>query len=181
MGRASFSQTLEDGRRLAKSLVSSRIDKLPEENRNPRLDSQVSAATDQGIKTAAALTAMDTPLGMAVGNSLEVIEAIETLRGNGPADLIELVVAEGGLVLQLAGRVDSLEQGKEQISATLQNGTALDTFEKMLVSQNVAADVAHELCRGDVLKVLPTAKYVTPLVAPSTGTLLGFHVKTIIH
>lgn len=67
------------------------------------------------MKTTAALTAMDTPIGMTIGNSLEVIEAVEALRGQGPADLIELVTVEGGLILQSMGRVEDLQQGIQQV------------------------------------------------------------------
>jgi len=61
----------------------------------------VEAARDQGIHTSAVLTAMDTPIGRAVGNSLEVMESIATLRGNGPDDLVELVAVEGHTFMQI--------------------------------------------------------------------------------
>lgn len=56
---------------------------------------KVEAADNQGIKTAAVLTTMDTPIGMAIGNSLEVTEVIQTLKGKGPIDLLELVKVQG--------------------------------------------------------------------------------------
>lgn len=59
---------------------------------------QVEAARDQGIKTTAVLTAMDTPIGLAIGNSLEIMEVIETLRGKGPPDLVELVKIQGNTI-----------------------------------------------------------------------------------
>ncbi len=58
------------------------------------------AARDQGINTTAVLTTMDTPIGMAIGNSLEVMEVIETLRGKGPPDLVELVKIQGNISLR---------------------------------------------------------------------------------
>ena len=57
------------------------------------------AARDQGINTTAVLTKMDTPIGMAIGNSLEVMEVIATLRGKGPSDLVELVKIQGNVIL----------------------------------------------------------------------------------
>lgn len=152
------------------------------------------AAHNQGIKTAAVLTTMDTPIGMAIGNSLEVMEVIETLKGKGPADLLELVkvqgknnflnafphqiifynfilfmlacTSKGGQLLYLAGRTD-LEQGEMLIEKVLQNGTALACFEKMLVHQNVDSQLAADLCSGK--KRLAVAKHITPILAASSG------------
>ena len=132
---------------------------------------------------------MDTPIGMAVGNSLEVLEVVDTLRNQGPADLVELVAVQGntrkqrldlevaiisivltgGLLLHSVGKAESSAQGEEMIRETLRSGTALKRFETMLIHQNVKADIAAKLCSADT-KVLPKARYVTLFPAPSSGT-----------
>lgn len=149
VGRAAFFKNLNDARLVARSLVE--------------------AARDQGIKTTAVLTAMDTPIGLAIGNSLEIMEVIETLRGKGPPDLVELVKIQGGLLLNSVGRMD-ISKGEKLIEQTLQNGAALACFEKMLVHQNVDVRLAAELCSGG--QTLARAKYVTAILSPSSGRVL---------
>jgi pyrimidine-nucleoside phosphorylase len=83
---------------------------------------------------------MDRPLCYAVGNSLEVIEAIETLRGGGPADLLELSLALSAQILYLAER-GSLAQCRAMAERALSSGEALRTFEKMVQAQG--GDVAY--------------------------------------
>ena len=78
---------------------------------------------------------MESPLGLTVGNSLEVSESLHCLRGGGARDLRELVVLEGGLVLLSSNCVQDLEAGKERIAAVLDSGAALDKFRQMLVKQ----------------------------------------------
>lgn len=151
VGRAAFFKELDAARKVAISLVS--------------------AAKDQGIKTTAMLTTMDAPIGMAVGNTLEVLESIQTLRGDGPADLVELVKVQGGLLLQSAGVVGDVEMGEQLIEDSLKNGTALDRFQRMLVMQGVDAQLANDLCSG-IVGVLPASRYVTPLFAPVSGRVL---------
>lgn len=144
------------------------------------------AARDQGINTTAVLTTMDVPIGMAIGNSLEVMEVIETLRGKGPADLVELVKIQGtsffktsckltntytipytgGLLLNSVGRTDA-SKGQQLIEETLHNGAALACFEKMLVHQNVDVRLAADLCSGGYQ--LTRAKYVTAILSPLSG------------
>ena len=78
---------------------------------------------------------MESPLGRAVGNSLEVAEALDCLRGQGPRDLRELVVMEGAMLLVSAKVVESLDKGKQQIENVLDSGAAMDKFQQMLVRQ----------------------------------------------
>jgi len=148
VGRAAFFKNLTDARLVAKSLVG--------------------AARDQGIETTAALTTMDTPIGMAIGNSLEIIEVVNTLRNQGPEDLIELVAVQGGLLLHSVGKAVSSSEGEEIIRETLRNGTALKRFEAMLIHQNVKADVAADLCSAKD-NVLAKSLYITIFKAPSSG------------
>ncbi|KAK4021943.1 hypothetical protein OUZ56_007431 [Daphnia magna] len=159
VGRASFSQTLDDARHLAKNLVG--------------------AARDQGMLTKAVLTSMDHPLGMTVGNSLEVIEAISGLKGKGPEDLNELVAIQGALLLHATGKADNIDQGRDLILETLKNGAALNRFEKMLINQNVQPGVAHELCYGNAESVLPREKYSSPLVTSISGYVVDLDALAI--
>lgn len=106
-----------------------------------------------GIRTAAALSKMDNPIGRNIGNSLEVIESIECLKGKGPKDLEGLVTCLGGHLLHMCGKAGSFKAGESDIKDTLQNGCALAKFQDMLVAQGVTADLAKALCAGkDVLK-----------------------------
>ena len=102
VGRAAFFKNMTDARQVAKSLVSGVIRWYFRRCLYSiflQWDwwQQVGAARDQGIHTTAVLTSMDTPIGMAVGNSLEILEVVDTLRNQGPADLVELVAVQGSI------------------------------------------------------------------------------------
>lgn len=93
-----------------------------------------------GKETAAMITSMEEPLGFAIGNQLEVIEAIETLQGNGPEDLKEVCIALAGMMLSMGmpaegGKVLSYEEGKELAERTLESGAAFDKFKQMTAGQ----------------------------------------------
>ncbi len=92
-----------------------------------------------GKKMCAMLTDMDRPLGHAIGNTLEVLEAIETLQGHGPADLTELCIALAGEMLHMAGHGDSTACYAAAAKA-LQNGSALQTFAEMVAAQGGNSD-----------------------------------------
>mgnify|MGYP002818268620 FL=1 len=120
-GRAAFMTEREDAVDLAKAMVS--------------------AATHCGIHTRAILTTMNRPLGSAIGNAIEIVESIETLRGNGPSDLEELVCAQGGALLEMTGLVDDFESGSIAILDALHDGSALERFIEMAVSQGVNSSI----------------------------------------
>ena len=157
VGRAAFFKSFENARQVAERLVET--------------------AQNQGIKTFAVLSTMDTPIGTAIGNSLEVIEVVQTLRGDGVADLVELVQVQGGLLLWAAGKAESAQEGEEKISSVLKNGTALAHFEQMLVQQGVDVHLASSLCSGDS-SVLARAKYITPLLTPCAGYVVDIDALT---
>lgn len=121
VGRAAFMKNEDDARELARSMTTT--------------------GEGLGMNTSVTLTEMNTPLGYAIGNSLEVLESVETLRGNGPADLEELVCVQGGMMLAAAGLADDFEEGAMAIYDSLHDGTALEKFELMCISQGVSADV----------------------------------------
>jgi thymidine phosphorylase len=107
-----------------------------------------------GVRTSALLTSMDVPLGRTAGNALEVREAVETLSGGGPADLVEVTLALAREMLELAG-VDGTDPAD-----ALADGRAMDRWRTMLAAQGGDADAA-----------LPTAKEVEIVRAPATGTI----------
>ncbi|XP_074684288.1 thymidine phosphorylase [Strix aluco] len=127
-GSAALCPTQESARELAQSLVA--------------------VGQRLGIRTAAVLSRMDEPLGHRVGNSLEVLEALECLEGGGPPDLRELVTTLGGLLLWQCGLAEVAEQGRERLGRALDDGSALRTFEAMLEAQGVPPDTARRLCAG---------------------------------
>ena len=88
-----------------------------------------------GKETIAVLTNMDEPLGNAVGNALEVVEAIRTLKGYGPADLLEVVYAIGAQMLILADKASSVDEAKHMMEATIDDGSAYNKFIEFVESQ----------------------------------------------
>ncbi len=95
----------------------------------------VSIGTMAGKKTVAVITDMDQPLGRAVGNSLEVREAIDTLRGEGPADFKEVVFALGSQMLMLVGRAADEKEARALMEGVIEDGSALDKFAQFVRAQ----------------------------------------------
>jgi pyrimidine-nucleoside phosphorylase len=88
-----------------------------------------------GRKMTALITAMEEPLGKAVGEGVETCEAIETLRGNGPADLVDLSLLIASHMICLGGKVVSPESARELLTELLKNGAALEKFRQMVIAQ----------------------------------------------
>lgn len=116
-----------------------------------------------GRRASALLTPMDQPLGLAVGNALEVAEAIETLRGEGPQDLVELSTLLAGEMLYLAGRAGNPEVGRALALEALSSGKALEWLERLLVAQGGDPRVL------DDPGVMGRAPVVLPVPAPHAG------------
>ena len=115
--------------------------------------SMLAAGERAGKQTTAFVTSMDEPIGRAVGNWLEVAECIDTLQGEGPADLEELVVVQSGQMLLQAGVVGSRAEGVERCRAALRDGSALAKFRQMVEGQGgdlrmVSVHVARPLANG---------------------------------
>ncbi|MDO5036910.1 MAG: thymidine phosphorylase [Tissierellia bacterium] len=115
-----------------------------------------------GRKVAALVTSMDQPLGQAIGNSLEVIEAIECLKGRGPKDLYDLVLALAQKALVLAGEEDP-DQAKKRVEEALEKGLALDKFRDMVIYQG-----GDPACIGDYA-LLPSCAYSLEVKAPRSA------------
>lgn len=114
-GRGAFMKTRSDALQLAESLHE--------------------VGTANGLKVTTLITAMDAPLGRAVGNSLEVIESIETLKGRGPNDLTELSVLLAARMVKLAGLAATDEDATEKVNRALDSGAGLDVFRKCIERQ----------------------------------------------
>jgi thymidine phosphorylase len=114
----------------------------------------VQLGKDAGVNTSALLTDMSTPLGLKVGNALEVEESVEVLAGGGPADVIEITVALATEMLNLAGVKDA------DVAAALNDGRAMDKWRAMISAQG-----------GDPAAKLPVAKETQTVVAESDGVI----------
>lgn len=99
---------------------------------------------DDGVPTAAAITDMSQPLGNAVGNALEVIEAIDTLKCKGPRDITELSIALAGNMIYLGGKADSPEDGIAKAKEALESGAALSKFREFIEAQGGNGNVTDD-------------------------------------
>lgn len=142
-GNGAFMKKLEDSRALAKEMVS--------------------IGTMAGKKTVAVITDMDQPLGRAVGNSLEVREAIDTLRGEGPADFKEVVFALGSQMLMLAGRAADEKEARALMAGVIQDGSALDKFAQFVRAQGGDAAPVYDT------SLLPVAGKTLEVTAKESG------------
>ena len=142
-GRGAFMKNRAQARELAQTLVS--------------------VAKAMGTPMRAVLTAMDEPLGRAVGNALEVAESIDCLKGRGPADTMEVTLALGEQMLLLAGVATTRETARRQLEASIASGAALQKFRDLVSAQGGDARVADEPSR------LPQAKFKVPLAASRAG------------
>lgn len=116
-----------------------------------------------GKETVAVVSNMDEPLGFAIGNSLEVKEAIEILKNKGPEDLRNLCLILGAHMLKLGGAVKSYEEGKNRLEKILQEGTAFNKFKEMITAQGGNLEVI------DRPELLPLAKHCTKIKADISG------------
>jgi len=114
-GRAAFMQEREQAEALGQSMAD--------------------VANAMGISTSVVLSAMDQPLGCAIGNALEIVESVETLCGRGPHDLEELVCVQGGILLEASGIVDDMDEGALMIHNCLNDGSAFTKFLEMVDAQ----------------------------------------------
>lgn len=123
----------------------------------------VSIGTMAGKKMAAVITDMDQPLGFAVGNSLEVTEAIETLNGNGPKDLKQVVFALGSCMLTLSGKARDRKEAEELIRSVIDDGSALAKFAEFVRAQGGDPSPVYDP------SLLPAAQFTVPVICGSDG------------
>ena len=117
-------------------------------------ETMVALGAEHGLPTCALLTDMNRPLGEAIGNALEVTEALEVLAGGGPPDVVELTVRLAREMLEIA------EIDRQDPEQTLRDGTAMDRFRALIAAQG-----------GDLSIPLPVGKYSETVVASRSGTM----------
>ncbi|MCE4967126.1 pyrimidine-nucleoside phosphorylase [Staphylococcus chromogenes] len=144
-GKGAFMQTVEDAEALAHAMV--------------KIGNQV------GRQTMAIISDMNQPLGRAIGNALELKEAIDTLKGQGPEDLTELVLTLGSQMVVLAQKAETLEDARAQLQSVIDNGAAVEKFKTFLSNQGGDASVVDDPSK------LPTAKYTFELPAKQSGVV----------
>jgi pyrimidine-nucleoside phosphorylase len=118
---------------------------------------------------------MNQPLGKMVGNATEVVECIETLKGEGPNDLVELTVTIGTHMLKLAKICDDLDTGKEMLHKALKNGKAYEKFIKMVIQQGgdegYLSDMKNKAISRNIREVLAANDgYVSAIDTYKMGT-----------
>ncbi|WP_060795146.1 pyrimidine-nucleoside phosphorylase [Staphylococcus lugdunensis] len=144
-GSGAFMKTLEDAEQLAHAMVS--------------------IGNHVGRKTMAIISDMSQPLGNAIGNALELREAIETLNGHGPEDLTELVLTLGSQMVVLGQQAETLEEARRKLKQAIQDGTALAKFKQFIANQGGNPHIV------DHPELLPQAQYKIELPAQKTGTI----------
>lgn len=152
VGDGAFMQTMDDATALAEMMVA--IGRLA------------------GRTVAARVTDMNQPLGLAIGNALEVKEAIATLKGRGPADFTELILAEAAHLLHLCHITDSLEAAQALVRQKIADGSALRKFADFVAAQGGDPHVVD-----DPDGVLPSAPVIIPLRSPHSGTLSSVRAR----
>ena len=153
VGRGAFMKTLPEARRLAETLAG--------------------IGRGFGKRVTALLTAMDQPLGLAVGNALEVVESIELLRGGGPADLRELTVALTAEMVLLAGLQPDLAGARAAVERAIADGSGLARLRAVVAAQGGDPRAIDDPSR------LPRAAEVLPVAAPADGVVEALDAEAV--
>jgi pyrimidine-nucleoside phosphorylase len=133
----------------------------------------VETGETMGKTVVALITNMDEPLGLKVGNALEVAEVLEVLRGQGPHDLKELCLELAGWMLHLGGAADTVAKGKLAAAQLLASGKALEKFRQMVKLQGGDPRVV------DDPSLLPQAKYVQEVTSSKAGYVTAMDCEAV--
>ncbi len=153
VGKGAFMKTKKDARALARSIV--RVGTLAKK------------------RVTAILTAMDQPLGCAVGNGLETAEAFEVLAGGGPEDLVEITMTLGAEMVRMAGLAKTEASARKKMKAAIDDGSAADTMERIIKSQGGDPRVVREPDR------LPSTTKTKVVRAKKSGWVRGIDAREI--
>ncbi|WP_139364870.1 pyrimidine-nucleoside phosphorylase [Sutcliffiella halmapala] len=144
-GAGAFMKDLDEAKKLAKAMVD--------------------IGNNVGRRTMAVISDMSQPLGFAIGNALEIKEAIDTLRGKGPKDLEELCLVLGSYMVLLAEKASTLEEARGMLEEVIQSGAAIETLKTFLEAQGGDASVV------DNPEKLPQASFIVELEAKEAGVV----------
>ena len=133
----------------------------------------IGIATAMKKRSVALITDMNQPLGRAVGNSLEVMEAFEVLHGQGPADLVILCRELAAEMLVLGGASTDLDAGRNRVDDVIRSGAGLDKMRQIISAQGGDARVV------DDYKLLPQARHKRAVLAPSAGRVTAINTEAI--
>ena len=136
-------------------------------------ETMVNIGKEVGRETIAVITDMDQPLGYAVGNALEVKEAISTLKGEGPEDLTELCLVLGANMLIIAGKVNEFEKGYNLLKEKIESGQALEKFRDLIAGQQGNVEVI------DDPKILPEAEQTISVKSSVNGFIKEIRTQEI--
>lgn len=153
VGKGAFMHTVEDAEALAETMV----------------------AIGEGVgrRVAAIISDMNQPLGYAVGNALEVKEAIETLHGGGPADFRDHCLTVAGKMVELGGKAETLDAAKTMLAQLLDDGTAWEKFKEWIIAQGGSE------AQLDDPTLLPSAPIIETVAAPRDGYIAGIDAAEV--
>jgi pyrimidine-nucleoside phosphorylase len=153
VGRGAFMKTLDDARALAIAMRD--------------------IGRDVGLSVRAVISGMEQPLGYAVGNALEVREAIQTLRGEGAPDILEVAIELSSHLLQMTERAGSAEDARTLLLQSISTGSALDRFRAFIANQG------GDLAVVDRPELLPQAPVRTEILAEASGYLKAIDAEAV--
>lgn len=153
VGKGAFMKDIDQARKLSKTMIE--IGKLAKR------------------ETVCILTNMNEPLGHSIGNSLEVIEAINFLKGDMPEDLKEVVLELGAYMLKLADKGENLENNKKRLLENIENNKAYEKFIELIENQGGDSSFIENF------EKLPKAKYIEPIYSKNTGNIQEINSKEV--
>ncbi|MGN0144257.1 MAG: pyrimidine-nucleoside phosphorylase [Clostridium sp.] len=152
-GEGAFMHTIEDAVKLAEAMIS--------------------IGNNLGRNTVAMITDMNQPLGNAIGNSLEIIEAVETLKGNGPKDFTELCMQAGEIMLMQGKIAKDEEEARKMLEEAVNSGRAFEVFKKMVKAQGGNENMIEDT------SLLPKSKLVTEIKSEKDGNVEVIHSEKL--
>lgn len=143
------------------------------ENAKELGSAMVNIGKSVGRNTVAVISDMDQPLGFAIGNALEVKEAINTLKGNGPKDLLELCLTLGSNMVVFAKKADNVDEARKMLLKAIEDGSAIAKFKEFIEAQG------GDISQLDDTDKLPKAKYIVPVKSDREGYVTKINAQNI--